>query len=205
MTSGQKRFPVAPSMFKFKQHGKHGAWISELLPHTASIADDIAIIRSVHTEAINHDPARTLIQTGAQARRSAVSMGTWVYVWTGQRVNANMPAFMVLTSYGKLVKSQSRNQALYESPVGSAVFMPVAPRKASSCSTDPKAIPILYRLQSGRRQPIGPGNAERWTRWPSSTENDRPPRWAIPRSSNADRAIRDGVSHAGVGSRADST
>ncbi|MCA9068023.1 MAG: DUF1501 domain-containing protein, partial [Planctomycetaceae bacterium] len=56
MTSGQKRFPVAPSMFKFAQHGKSGAWVSELLPHTAKCVDDMAIIRTVHTEAINHDP-----------------------------------------------------------------------------------------------------------------------------------------------------
>ncbi len=64
MTSGQSRFPIAPSIFKFAQYGKSGAWVSELLPHTASMADDIAIVRSMHTEAINHEPAITFFQTG---------------------------------------------------------------------------------------------------------------------------------------------
>ena len=66
MTSGQKRFPIAPSRFKFNQHGKHGAWVSELLPHTASVVDDLAVIKTINTEAINHDPAITYIQTGSQ-------------------------------------------------------------------------------------------------------------------------------------------
>src|SRR5262245_26053492 len=65
MTSGQSRFPVAPSMFKFKQHGKCGMWISELLPHTAQWADEIALVKSVHTNAINHDPACTFVMTGS--------------------------------------------------------------------------------------------------------------------------------------------
>src|SRR5207344_1121560 len=62
MTSGQARFPVAPTLFKFAQHGQSGAWLSELLPHMATIVDDITIIKSLHTEAINHDPAITFIQ-----------------------------------------------------------------------------------------------------------------------------------------------
>ena len=66
MTSKQERFPIAPSKYKFEQHGKSGAWISELLPHTAKMADDMCIIRSMHTEAINHDPAITYITTGSQ-------------------------------------------------------------------------------------------------------------------------------------------
>ena len=64
MTSGQTRFPIAPSIFQFAQHGKSGAWVSELLPYTARMVDDIAIIRSMHTEAINHEPAITFFQTG---------------------------------------------------------------------------------------------------------------------------------------------
>src|SRR2546430_14985412 len=66
MTSGQARFPIAPSMYKFARHGRCGAWVSELLPHTATVVDDLAFIKSVHTEAINHDPAITYIQTGSQ-------------------------------------------------------------------------------------------------------------------------------------------
>src|SRR5581483_3764167 len=66
MTSGQKSFPVAPTIFQYAQHGKSGAWLSELLPHTAGAADDLCIIKTMNTEAINHDPGITFIQTGAQ-------------------------------------------------------------------------------------------------------------------------------------------
>ena len=66
MTSGQKRFPIAPSKYNFQQYGQHGAWVSELLPHTAKMVDDLAIVKSLHTEAINHDPAITYICTGHQ-------------------------------------------------------------------------------------------------------------------------------------------
>ena len=77
MTSGQSTFPVAPSMFKFEQHGKSGVWVSELLPHTAKVVDDITIIKTVNTDAINHDPAITFIQTGFQQPGSP-SMGSWI-------------------------------------------------------------------------------------------------------------------------------
>jgi len=66
MTSGQKRFPIAPSIFSFGQHGESGTWLSELLPHTSMLADDLCVVRSMYTEAINHDPAMTLLQTGHQ-------------------------------------------------------------------------------------------------------------------------------------------
>ncbi len=66
MTSTQATFPVAPSMFKFAQHGQSGAWVSELLPHTAKVADELCFIKSMHTEAINHDPGITFFQTGSQ-------------------------------------------------------------------------------------------------------------------------------------------
>src|SRR5260370_17945381 len=66
MTSGQKKFPVAPSVFKFAQHGQSGAWLSELLPHTAKIADDISLTNPIQTKAINHDPPITFVQTGSQ-------------------------------------------------------------------------------------------------------------------------------------------
>ena len=70
MTSGQKAFPVAASKFKFARHGKSGAWLSELLPHTAGVADELCIVRSMHTEAINHDPAITFFQTGSRNSRA---------------------------------------------------------------------------------------------------------------------------------------
>jgi len=96
MTSGQTTLPVARSIFKFNQHGQSGTWISELLPHHGKIVDDIALIRTMHTEAINHDPAITFIQTGFQQPGRA-SMGSWVSYGLGSD-NQNLPAFVVLIS-----------------------------------------------------------------------------------------------------------
>ncbi|MGC4016618.1 MAG: DUF1501 domain-containing protein [Luteolibacter sp.] len=72
MTSGQKAFPLAPSIFKFAQHGQSGAWISELLPWTAKMVDDLCIIKSMHTEAINHEPANQLVYTGSMQSRQGL-------------------------------------------------------------------------------------------------------------------------------------
>jgi hypothetical protein len=96
MTSGQSSLPVASSIFQFARHGQSGAWISELLPHTAKVADDIAIVKTVHTEAINHDPAITFIQTGSQ-QPGRPSLGAWVSYGLGSE-NDNLPAFVVLIS-----------------------------------------------------------------------------------------------------------
>ena len=96
MTSGQKTLPVARSLFKFKQHGQSGAWLSELLPHHAKIVDKITIIKSLYTEAINHDPAITFIQSGSQ-QPGRPSMGAWVSYGLGSE-NQNLPAYVVLVS-----------------------------------------------------------------------------------------------------------
>ena len=96
MTSGQGTLPVAPSRFKFAQHGRSGAWVSELLPHTAKIADDIAICKTIHTDAINHDPAITFIQTGSE-QPGRPSMGAWVSYGLGSE-NQNLPGFVVMIS-----------------------------------------------------------------------------------------------------------
>lgn len=96
MTSGQARFPIAPSIFSFKQYGQAGHWISELLPHTARLADDLCIIRSMHTDAINHDPAMTLMQTGNQVA-GRPSFGSWMSYGLGSD-NADLPAFVVMIS-----------------------------------------------------------------------------------------------------------
>ena len=98
MTSGQKTLPVAPTVFKFAQHGKSGQWLSELLPHTATIADDICLIKTVNTEAINHDPAITYIQTGSQMP-GRPSIGAWMSYGLGTE-NQNLPAYIVLISVG---------------------------------------------------------------------------------------------------------
>lgn len=118
MTSGQKRFPIAPSIYKFKQHGQAGTWVSELLPHTASIVDDISVIRSVYTEAINHDPAITYIQTGDQIPGKP-SLGAWLSYGLGS-LSRNLPAFVVLNSTWSAKRDA---QALYNRLWGSG-FLP---------------------------------------------------------------------------------
>lgn len=95
MTSGQTRLPVAPSKFKFAQHGQSGMWISELLPHTARHADSIALVKSVHTNAINHDPACTFVMTGSEIPGKA-SLGSWLSYGLGCESN-DLPSFVVLT------------------------------------------------------------------------------------------------------------
>lgn len=96
MTSGQARFPIAPSLFGFRQYGQAGHWFSELLPHTSRLADDLCVIRSMHTEAINHDPAMTMLQTGSQVP-GRPSFGSWMSYGLGSE-NAELPAFVVMIS-----------------------------------------------------------------------------------------------------------
>ena len=96
MTSGQKRFPVAPSKYKFEQHGQSGMWVSELLPHTAKMVDDMCFIRSMNTEAINHEPAITLMQTGNMVT-GRPCLGSWASYGLGT-ANENLPTFVVLVA-----------------------------------------------------------------------------------------------------------
>ena len=118
MTSGQSKFPVAPSMFKFAQHGKSGMWFSELMPHMASLSDDWCQIRSMHTEAINHDPAITFCQTGSQLA-GRPSIGSWISYGLGSQ-NKDLPAYVVLTSFGT---GRPDDQPLYDRLWG-AGFLP---------------------------------------------------------------------------------
>ena len=99
MTSGQSTFPVVAPMFGFQRHGERGTWVSELLPHTAKIVDDITIIRSLHTEAINHDPAITFINTGTQ-QLGKPSLGAWLSYGLGCETE-DLPAYVVMVSRGK--------------------------------------------------------------------------------------------------------
>jgi len=99
MTSGQSSFPLVGSYYDFRQYGESQAWVSDLFPHTSKIVDDICIIRSMYTEAINHDPALTFFQTGAQ-QGNLPSMGAWLSYGLGSE-NNNLPAFTVLLSRGK--------------------------------------------------------------------------------------------------------
>ncbi len=118
MTSGQGTLPVARSIFKFSQHGQSGAWLSELLPHTAKIVDDIAIVKTVHTEAINHDPAITFMHTGSQ-QPGRPSLGAWVAYGLGSE-NQDLPAFVVFVSQSSALNI---DQPLF-SRLWSAGFLP---------------------------------------------------------------------------------
>ena len=118
MTSGQSRFPIAPTIFDFKQHGQSGAWISELMPYTADIADELCFIKTMHTEAINHDPAMTFFQTGFQIA-GRPSMGAWVSYGLGSE-NRDLPSFVALSSRGS---GRPSCQPLYDRLWGSG-FLP---------------------------------------------------------------------------------
>ena len=118
MTSGQKAFPVAPSIFKFAQHGKSGIWLSELLPHLSTVADEMCVVRSMFTEAINHDPAITFCQTGSQLA-GRPSIGAWLSYGLGS-VNRDLPAYVVMTSFGT---GRANDQPLYDRLWGSG-FLP---------------------------------------------------------------------------------
>ena len=107
MTASQKSFPVHRTWFDFQRHGQSGAWVSELLPHTARIADKLSFIRTMYTEAINHDPAVTFFQTGAQLA-GRPSIGAWLAYGLGTESD-DLPAFVVMTSRG----SGRVGQALY--------------------------------------------------------------------------------------------
>lgn len=98
MTSGQSRFPCAPTTFNFKQYGKSGIWMSDVIPHIGSLADRMTLIRSMHTEAINHDPAITFIQTGSQ-QPGRPSIGAWMSYGLGS-MNKDLPGYIVLISQG---------------------------------------------------------------------------------------------------------
>lgn len=115
MSGNQATLPMAGSAFKFAQHGQSGAWISELLPHTAKVADQLCIVRSMYTEAINHDPAITFLQTGSQIS-GRPSIGAWVHYGLGSD-NENLPSFVVLVTRGKV------DQPLYSRLWGSG-FLP---------------------------------------------------------------------------------
>ena len=135
MTSGQKRFPIAPSKYKFRQYGKNGTWVSELLPHTAKMVDDIAIVRSVNTEAINHDPAITYICTGHQLPGRA-SLGSWLSYGLGT-TNENLPSFVVMTPKWT---GRKEAQALFSRLWGSGFL----PGKYQGVSLRAQGDPVLF-------------------------------------------------------------
>ena len=131
MTATQAGFPIVPSAFKFAQHGNSGAWISELMPHTAKVADELCFIKTMHTEAINHDPGMTFLQTGAQLA-GRPSIGAWLSYGLGS-MNSDLPTFVVMVS------SRGGNQ-VYDRLWGSG-FLPSEYQGVKFLSTGD---PVLY-------------------------------------------------------------
>jgi len=136
MTSGQASFPVAPSIFKFAQYGQSGAWISEVLPWTAKMADDICIIKSMYTEAINHEPANQLIYTGTQ-QNGKPSIGSWMSYGLGS-ANEDLPTFVVLHAQHT---SPSANVQAISARLWGAGFLP---GKHAGVSLRSSGDPVLY-------------------------------------------------------------
>jgi Protein of unknown function (DUF1501) len=132
MTATQTSFPVAPSLFQFAQYGKSGAWVSELMPHTAKIVDELCFIKSMNTDAINHDPAITFFQTGFQLA-GRPSMGAWLSYGLGSE-NKDLPAFVVMVSTG------ISDQPLYDRLWGSGFL----PTRYQGVKLRSGADPVLY-------------------------------------------------------------
>ena len=135
MTSGQARLPVAPSLFKFSQHGQCGRWVSELLPHTAQVVDHLAVVKSVHTSAINHDPACTFVMTGSEVPGKP-SLGSWLAYGLGSESN-DLPAFVVFTP---TFPAASQAQALF-TRMWSSGFLPT---QYTGVALRGQGDPVLY-------------------------------------------------------------
>jgi hypothetical protein len=140
MTSGQSRFPTAPSIYQFKQHGSDGTWVSELLPWTAKMADDITVIRSMYTDAINHEPANQLMYTGNMVGGKA-SLGSWLSYGLGS-MNQDLPTFVVL--HAQHSNPGSNVQAISSRLWGSAFL----PGKHAGVSLRSGIDPVLFLKDS---------------------------------------------------------
>ncbi len=148
MTSGQAKFPVAPSKYKFEKSGKCGTWANpELLPHTAKLVDDLAVVKSVHTNAINHDPACTFVMTGSEVPGKA-SIGSWLAYGLGSESN-DLPAFVVFTPR---FPAGSNGQAIF-TRMWSSGFLPT---KFGGVALRGSGDPVLYL-----KNPDGVSGADR--------------------------------------------
>jgi uncharacterized protein (DUF1501 family) len=136
MTAGQSSFPVAPSAFKFAQHGQSGAWLSETLPWTAKMVDDLCIIRSMKTDAINHEPANQLMYTGSMISGKP-SMGSWLS-WGLGSMNQDLPTFVVLHATHS---NPGSNVQAISARLWGAGFLP---GKHAGVSLRAKGDPVLY-------------------------------------------------------------
>ena len=147
MTSAQSRFPVAPSFFKFQQYGKAGHWVSDLLPYTAKVADEIALIRSLHTDAINHEPAILLANSGNMVQGKP-SIGSWLSYGLGS-MNNDLPTFVVMTSKLPIFKNiQALSSRLWSAGFLSPEHAGVALRSGGNPVihlSNPKGVPPEIR------------------------------------------------------------
>ena len=191
MTSGQKRFPIAPSKYKFARHGKCGMWVCELLPYTARMVDDMCFIRSMHTEAINHEPAITYMQTGNQVT-GRPCLGAWVSYGLGS-LNDNLPTFVVLVA----------------KPTNTEQLQAISARLWSSGYLSGehagRLVPQRRRPDPVHQQPAGraAAGAPRHARRPQGAQRDELQARRRPRDAHADRAVRAGLPDAGQRPRAD--
>ncbi len=135
MTATQESLPIAPSIFKFKRNGQSGAWVSEIMSHTAKVADELCFVRTMHTEAINHDPAITFFQTGAQLA-GRPSIGAWLSYGLGSQ-NRDLPTFVSMISQGT---GKSDSQPLYDRLWGSGFL----PTKYQGVKFRSVGDPVLY-------------------------------------------------------------
>jgi uncharacterized protein (DUF1501 family) len=148
MTAGQTRFPIAPSVFKFQQYGQSGAWISDLLPETAKMVDDIAIIRSMNTDAINHEPAVTFLQTGFMIAGKPC-IGSWISYGLGS-MNQSLPTFVVMNATHSNPKAnvQAISARLWSSGFLSGQYSGVALRSGGDPVLfigNPDGVPVKIR------------------------------------------------------------
>ena len=181
---GQSLLPVAKSIYKFAQHGQAGAWVSELLPHTAKIVDDITVIKTMYTDAINHDPAITFIQTGFQ-QPGRPSMGAWLSYGLGTE-NQNLPSFVVLLSQAQALTA---DQPLF-SRLWASGFLPSSYQGVRFRGG---AAPVLYLDDPPG---VSQGHAARDARRGRRAQQDEAPGLRRSGDRDADHSVRDGVSHA---------
>ena len=191
MTSGQKRFPIAPSKYKFAQHGQSGMWVCELLPYTAKMVDDMCFIRSMHTEAINHEPAITYMQTGNQIT-GRPCLGSWVSYGLGS-LNDNLPTFVVLVAKPT---NTEQVQAISARLWSSGYLSGRARRRLVPHRRRPDPV----HQQPARRPARGPPQD---ARRPQGAERDELPARRRPRDAHPHRAVRAGLPHAVERARAD--
>ena len=158
MTSGQARFPIAPSKYKFAQHGQCGMWVSELLPWTAKMVDEMVFIRSMHTEAINHEPAISYMQTGNQIT-GRPCLGAWTSYGLGS-LNADLPTFVVLIAR----PSNTEQVQAISARLWSAGYLP---GEHAGVSFRTSGDPILF-INDPPGVPTRSPTPD--TRWPSGTQ-----------------------------------